>query len=542
MKTYLFVYSIGPVQSFIAAARKTEDFWSSSYLLSYLNEKTIRAALESKQHNVKLLSPAVTIEQLDEQMGGGSADVAALPNRFLLRLDANQDLDVISFAKQLEQRTIVTFQELATDAINKVFGTLNEHQYIKRLADKQLSEFVEIFWAFEEWTNKVENASYNNIRLTVEKRLASVKNNRIFTIQAQNALVCTVCGSREALNTGDISDSTIVQKNVVKDKDARIKDNERLCAVCLTKRLARGIFKERFEKEKQLFQPFPSVFDFATQSNPYYAIIMMDGDDMGKWISGIDNKILSGFKNIDEAYHEEISRRLTVFSGQSVPNIVKQSKGRLVYAGGDDVLAFVPLDELLSMIQSLREVFSSENGLDMKATASMGVVIAHKKEPLQRVLTTVRELEGKAKAYKNNVQQKDAVAFGLISKSGQIRRAIVPWYLDEKKQLSVIEIMIRLREVLGETLSSTFLYHFYDAFSPIMPQGEKADLAQEIIDLEFRRLISRASKNLNQNELNSLTEDLLKIYSISLTFVGFLHLLEIIRFMSGKIARKEEDQ
>ena len=36
MSQYLVVYSIGPVQSFIARARKTEDLWSGSYLLSEL--------------------------------------------------------------------------------------------------------------------------------------------------------------------------------------------------------------------------------------------------------------------------------------------------------------------------------------------------------------------------------------------------------------------------------------------------------------------------------------------------------------------------
>lgn len=550
MKTYLFVYSIGPVQSFIAAARKTEDFWSGSYLLSYLTEQTIRQAIDCK---ATLLSPAVEKENLEKHAQSDSVDVAALPNRFLLKINATSDEEVVTFAKKLEQTTIETFQTLANDAINRVFGTLDDREYMKRLADEQIAELVEVFWAFEEQTA----TSYNDTRETVEKRLASVKNNRSFPVQAQDALVCTVCGTREALNDGNFTEhSTNIEmlkrieqtwktrkqcyRETDEDNGARIRDKERLCAVCLTKRIARELFADIFEQAKKYFTPFPSVVDFATKNNPYYAIIMMDGDDMGKWISGAEGKMLTGYKEINEAYHKEISSRLTIFSEKSVPNIVTEAQGRLVYAGGDDVLAFVPLHQLLPVIKKLRDAFSSNDGLDEKATASMGVVIAHEKEPLQRVLMSVRELESKAKAYETGEHKKDAVAFGLLSKSGQMRQAIMPWYKGKTKQSSVIELLIRLRDALGETLSSTFLYHFGEAFLPLMPQGEKTALPKEMINLELRRLITRSSKKLPQRELDELTDDLLELYDLSPTFLGFIHALEMMRFMAGKMERKED--
>ena len=37
---HLLLFSIGPVQSFIASARKTEDLWAGSYL-PFLVEKAI---------------------------------------------------------------------------------------------------------------------------------------------------------------------------------------------------------------------------------------------------------------------------------------------------------------------------------------------------------------------------------------------------------------------------------------------------------------------------------------------------------------------
>ena len=35
-KNLMLMFTIGPVQSFIEAARKTEDLWMGSYILSYL--------------------------------------------------------------------------------------------------------------------------------------------------------------------------------------------------------------------------------------------------------------------------------------------------------------------------------------------------------------------------------------------------------------------------------------------------------------------------------------------------------------------------
>lgn len=120
---------------------------------------------------------------------------------------------------------------------------------------------------------------------------------------------------------------------------------------------------------------------------------------MGKWINGDDGKILDGFDKVDERYHKEFSRRLTVFSKEKVPTIVgdksnengSPKKGKLVYAGGDDVLAFMKLKDLLPTVKQLRSTFSSDEVLGKKATVSMGIVIAHEKEPLQLVIQTVQQ-------------------------------------------------------------------------------------------------------------------------------------------------------
>ena len=42
---HLLAFHIGPVQEFIVAARRTQDFWIGSWLLSHLSRQAIETAL-----------------------------------------------------------------------------------------------------------------------------------------------------------------------------------------------------------------------------------------------------------------------------------------------------------------------------------------------------------------------------------------------------------------------------------------------------------------------------------------------------------------
>lgn len=77
MKHYL-VYSIGPVQSFIASARKTEDLWSGSHLLAELSKQAMR-----------VYAPFVTTWVQPGSRPKELSDVADVPNRFSVILEAD---------------------------------------------------------------------------------------------------------------------------------------------------------------------------------------------------------------------------------------------------------------------------------------------------------------------------------------------------------------------------------------------------------------------------------------------------------------------
>lgn len=118
--------------------------------------------------------------------------------------------------------------------------------------------------------------------------------------------------------------------------------------------------------------------------SPFYAILLMDGDSLGAAIA-------AGKAN-------EVGKALEKFTG-CVPDIVKNNNnGFLVYAGGDDVLALLPLEDALSCAAELRKAYTdafsgvglseyeTQNGEKKKTSISAAVIYAHMKLPLTLVL------------------------------------------------------------------------------------------------------------------------------------------------------------
>ena len=86
---------------------------------------------------------------------------------------------------------------------------------------------------------------------------------------------------------------------------------------------------------------------------PYAAILKADGDRMGVLFSKADSA--------DRA--REISRKLHEFAS-NVRQIVRCHRGHAIYAGGDDVLALVPLEQALNCSRALAESFKDAlNGI-----------------------------------------------------------------------------------------------------------------------------------------------------------------------------------
>ncbi|MEK7675267.1 MAG: type III-B CRISPR-associated protein Cas10/Cmr2 [Verrucomicrobiota bacterium] len=118
--------------------------------------------------------------------------------------------------------------------------------------------------------------------------------------------------------------------------------------------------------------PFPSTFHIAThdpakhEDDPsertpeeesdrvvrYFAVLAMDGDHMGQWMAG---------ERFGQPTTPELQRdfsvRLSRFGLRCARPIVEACDGRLIYAGGDDVIALLPSDTALACAGFLRTAF-----------------------------------------------------------------------------------------------------------------------------------------------------------------------------------------
>jgi CRISPR-associated protein Cmr2 len=140
-------------------------------------------------------------------------------------------------------------------------------------------------------------------------------------------------------------------------------------------------------------------------------------------------KAIDARKSVDE--HRRLSKALAEFAANVRRIVERQHSGSLVYAGGDDVLAFVPLHEVLQCARDLAEDFKeklrpfevTEDGVTRAPTLSVGVAVAHHLEPLSEALGMARAAEKRAKA----VPDKDALAITVSKRSGTSRTVVGRW-------------------------------------------------------------------------------------------------------------------
>ncbi len=145
-------------------------------------------------------------------------------------------------------------------------------------------------------------------------------------------------------------------------------------------------------------------------SKNYFAIIISDGDSMGDWL-GLNSKIRK--EKLERAFHETFSKALSNYAREIKSLESKEKFGlRIVYAGGDDVLAVADLREFLDFAEKLNPIFKEKVGEN--ASVSAGIVIGHQKDNLAYLLNEAGKAEKKAKS----VEGKSAFCITVIPRGG----------------------------------------------------------------------------------------------------------------------------
>ncbi len=235
----------------------------------------------------------------------------------------------------------------------------------------------------------------------------------------------------------------------------------------------------------------------------YYAILFFDGDHMGKWLSG-------GMGNtIDGEQHKTLSNSLRLFSTRARHGRVKEASdaykivegdhlGKIIYAGGDDVVAFVALEDCLDVAFEVRTAFElwMKKGGCGSATGSLGMAIAHHQMNLQQVLQEARKAEHHAK----ETLGRDAFGIALLKRSGEHFTTGAKWFPqfkerntegneEQTKQISGIDVLKSFATFIGEKdISPKFVHDLEDERKGLEGIPDEAVLS------EMKRLLLRRTK------------------------------------------------
>jgi CRISPR-associated protein Cmr2 len=284
---------------------------------------------------------------------------------------------------------------------------------------------------------------------------------------------------------------------------------------------------------------------FGSKPEAYYGLLLLDGDRMGAWLSGGKDsfqlqyrqcwheqiresdvvrglcesnpalrKYLDAYRPPSPARHGAISEALNYFSLKTARFVVEDCfKGKLIYAGGDDVLAFVCVDDLLPAMTLLRCLYSgravpewlvnrldgrargrfdSNNGwlrlgdellltMGDQATASCGAVVAHHQAPLGMVLRTLREAESAAK----NQGGRDAFSLRILKRAGGEVGVTDQWFRgDGDGAAGLLDDLMRM--LARDGVSRRAAYNSVEWLA-LLPEKPDAALLQTNLACQFSR-------------------------------------------------------
>lgn len=462
---------IGPVQDFIAAARTTRDLWSGSYLLSRL--MVAGAECLMRKEGCEIIFPLVDKLSIYRFWTTGKwcegAETPCLSNKLVAYVPTEQAEDI---ALEVKAAIECTWQEIAQNVWNLLpagIKTAERRQRYRIQVDNHLavdyahlpmdmsreqmapwvSELEEekdeegrlknpLLKALRAWEEhpEQEGARYAAVYFLVDHLMNGVRKVRAF--QAWNPGAGRDAGWHAARDLAKDSLTGKEEQIFRLEKDRKEEDkafdgwNRRywdrfkkyrgdvVGAITLIKRLwyldAMAAHENELAPLDAKCGPNDSDED---KENHYYAVLAMDGDRIGQALTKAPDF------DADEAYHKRFSDALADYAQHHAGDIVERNNGVLIYAGGDDVLALLPLDRALSCARDLGKAFTAhmneKAAVDM--TVSAGIALAHSKTALQDAVEAARNAESRAK----NAMGRNAFSVTLMKRSGEITEWGAHW-------------------------------------------------------------------------------------------------------------------
>lgn len=390
-------------------------------------------------------------------------------------------------------------------------------------------------------------ADYNkNITAFWDKIRKDANPNGEYTQVGKTERLCAICALKRFLPLGNVftDKNHILHKTLVEsysdgnfpsttemarwEKDCNLSYEER-------KKKAQDYHKNELVSE--------NANDAGDTTDKYYAFLLMDGDKMGDLINGetteatwsdvinIRKKESTVFaskefadkkRTINPALHSMISDSLNNFARYGVQPSVDAGHGKLIYAGGDDVCAILPLTTAFETADNIRKVYQysygevtengsvelkepkremskivmhlghSDNQDKTKISLSGAIIIAHHKQPLKEVIQTAHSvLDGVAKEKSG----RNSIAIRLMKRSGGDRDVWFKWeeknvFADDEKTCR--ESFLEVISNAGEKLTPSLLYKIENlkgCFEPILFDIKNGKSEQKEIGNDEKKMI-----------------------------------------------------
>lgn len=448
-------FSIGPVQGFVAQSRRTRDLWGSSYLLSFLAAHAMSGA---REEGGVIIRPRIDddpmLRWVESRGEGTPPSLGSLPNQFTVQLSDGQ---AASVANRAERELRAAWQRICRAVWERyVAPAAALGNSTEAIWKRQTEGFWELLW--------VAGAPEDHGLLARRKLW------RTHALPEEAGNKCTVMPDLQEIS-GHVRATDRVRQDAFWDSvraatgEPDLRDNERLCAIALVKRLYSRVPKAALGWSIAVAH-WPSTVDIATApwrirvlgaspaeaeafatavltatdnaftgggtsfvsdgapeaprflrldgnwlqrsflASPilaplsdqntrqallakldalssthgappiYFGLLLADGDQVGRLVASLGSEV--------------VSKALASFA-KAVPAIVSARYGVTIYAGGDDVLALLPLDGALDCARALEQAYRQAFG-SASATLSAAVVFAHARDPLNRTLTEAHRL------------------------------------------------------------------------------------------------------------------------------------------------------
>src|SRR2546421_9450814 len=161
--SYLFLVNIGPVQDFIASARRTRDLHFGSWFLSELARAAAHAIVSHNTLNC-LIFPAPN----NEELLFPNNPTFSVANKIIAKVQQPPDI----LGPLMRQAVFTRLHDIRDKAYKSVYF----RDGMRSIADKQVEDLVECLWVSLPFYGQ----DYQDTRKQVEALMAARKNTRDF--------------------------------------------------------------------------------------------------------------------------------------------------------------------------------------------------------------------------------------------------------------------------------------------------------------------------------------------------------------------------